>query len=87
MEHARKTYWLRGQYREWFIHWLYWLLAGHLMTVGGIVRLPLIAGFGVTALLAPVYIGGIAWIDAECVEPIRWYHYFYFSGLTLTTLG
>ncbi len=86
-EHERKLFWIKGDYKEWIIQWLYWVLAGRLMTPGGLIRLFLSFGVGAAIIFSFFYIGGLEWTDSTRKDTIEWYHYFYFSGLTLTTLG
>lgn len=86
-EHERKVFWIKGDYKEWIIQWLYWALAGRLMTPSGLIRLFLSFGVGAAIIFSFFYVGGLEWTDTTRQDAIEWYHYFYFSGLTLTTLG
>jgi len=82
--------WIRGEYLQWIIQWTYTLLAGRMLTPLGPLRFyAFIAAVG-TLFFAPLYAiqGGIEWtLGCDSSPSIEWYHYIYFSGLTLTTLG
>ncbi|MBW7996565.1 MAG: two pore domain potassium channel family protein [Candidatus Glassbacteria bacterium] len=86
-EHERKIFWLNSDYKEWILQWAYWAFAGRLATHGGLARLFIVFGFLSATIFSFFYIGGLEWTDRSSTDPILWYHYFYFSGLTLTTLG
>lgn len=82
--------WVRKEYLQWIIQWLYTLLAGRMLTPLGPLRFYAIVAIVGTFLFVPFYAvkGGIEWSSqSTSSRVIDWYHYIYFSGLTLTTLG
>jgi hypothetical protein len=79
---------LNGCWGAWAVEYLTWLVAGHGLSAFGLVRL--------FTFIVVVVLGGFALLY-RYPEPgieyqmghhdLRWYHYVYFSGKTVTTLG
>jgi hypothetical protein len=80
---------LNGRWLAWFGDVLVWAIAGHGLNAFGLARLFVFIVVGVLGGFAFLYrypTPAVAYRDAADV-PLRWYHYVYFSGETLTTLG
>ena len=79
---------LNGRWGSWAAELTYWALAGHGLNAFGLARLFLfivVVVMGGFALLYRYPEPGIEYQFQEA--PLAWYHYLYFSGKTLTTLG
>jgi hypothetical protein len=79
---------LNGRWGAWAAEYFLWLVAGHGRTSFGLARLfvfIVVVVLGGFALLYRYPEPGIKYQLTN--EPLKWYHYVYFSGKTLTTLG
>ncbi len=79
---------LNGRWGSWLVEFLYWAIAGSGLNAFGLARLfffIVVVVLGGFALLYRYPEPGIEYqFDPT---PLKWYHYVYFSGKTLTTLG
>ena len=79
---------LNGRWGAWAAEYFAWLLAGHGHSAFGLARLftfTVVVVLGGFALLYRYPEPGIEYQLGD--YDLRWYHYVYFSGKTLTTLG
>jgi len=79
---------LNGRWGAWAAEYLQWLVAGHGLSAFGLARLFLfivVVVLGSFALLYRYPEPGIKYQISD--RELSWYHYVYFSGKTLTTLG
>jgi hypothetical protein len=80
---------VNGRWLSWAADLVAWVVAGHGLNAFGLARLFLfivVFVLGGFALLYRFPEPRIAYRD-DAGYPLRWYHYVYFSGKTLTTLG
>lgn len=80
---------LNGRWLNWAVDVFVWLVAGHGLTGLGVARLfffIVVVVLGGFALLYRYPQPRIMYRDAPDA-PLSWYHYVYFSGASLTTLG
>lgn len=74
------------RYGIYLIQWVYTYLCGRQLLPRGVFVFYFLICFLCTTIFAFFYIGGISSTSLDDI-PIYWYHYLYYSGMTLTTLG
>ena len=76
----------RGERLLYLIQWAYTYLAGRQLTPSGVIRFYFLVAAVLTLTFAFFYVGGLELTGTD-PPPVRWFHYPYFSAVTLTTLG
>jgi len=86
LKYVMWPHWEKKEWLPFLVQSAYTYLCGRRLTPFGVLRFYFLVCAVTTLAFALLYAGGIAWTSGSG-EELRWYHYVYFSGMTLTTLG